>query len=68
MDQFEEKEITKKRTFGKKHDIPEPVKNSGWCLRKYYESFLKQTQPRIIVNEHVSTMCMGVEKRQENKK
>ena len=38
MDQFEEKEMTKKRTFGKKH-IPEPVKNSGWCLRKYYESF-----------------------------
>ena len=39
MDQFEEKEMTKKRTFGKKHDIHEPVKNGGWCLRKYYESF-----------------------------
>ena len=39
MDQFEEKKMTKKRTFGKKHDIPEPVKNGGWCLRKYYESF-----------------------------
>ena len=28
--------------------------------------FLKQTQPKIKVNQHVSTMCMGVEGNQEN--
>ena len=24
--------------------------------------FLKQTKPKIIVNQHVSTMCIGVKK------
>ena len=31
-------------------------------------SFLKQTESRIIVNQNASTMCLEVERNQENQK
>ena len=30
--------------------------------------FLKQTKPKIIVNQHMSTMCMRVKKAKKNTK
>ena len=55
MDKFQEKEMIKKRTFAKK------ARYSKQTLKQ----ILKQTQPWIIVKEHVSTICMGVEKNQK---
>ena len=37
----------------------------GWLTARV---FLKQTQPRILVNQHISTMCVEVERNQENQK
>ena len=48
MDQFEEKELTKKKTFVEKTQnnwlinyIPQPKQNSEWCQKQSYESFFK---------------------------
>ena len=68
MDKFEEKEVIKKRMFTKKHLVllvqllnylySQAHKKQWMVLKANLLIFLKQTQPRVIVNQHVSEMCI----------
>ena len=48
--------------------IPEFVKKRWVVLKTKLWVFLKQIQPRIIVNQHVSRMCIKVQRNRENQK
>ena len=73
MDTFEEKGMMEKRPFAKDicydlliNYICEPIKNQQVVLKTKLRVFLKETQLKTIVNQCMLTLCMDVERNQEN--
>lgn len=71
----EQKEMLKKRMFAKStwyywfiNYISELIRKRLVVLKTNLLVFLKQTQPRVTVNQNVSLMCMQVERNQGNQK
>ena len=71
MDKFEEKEMMKKRLFAKNtcydlliNYIPELIKRMGGVKDKIM-SFIETRTTRIMVNQSMSAMTMGVERNQK---
>ena len=75
MYKSEQKEKIMKKTYTKSncHDwlinyIPQLIKTTKTVgvVQNKVMSLFKKTQPRLIVNQHVSKICMVVEKKQGN--
>ena len=75
MYKSEQKEKIMKKTYTKRtcHDwlinyIPQLIKTTKTVgvVENKVMSLFKKTQPRLIVNQHVSKICMVVEKKQGN--
>ena len=68
MNKIEEKVLTKKRTLAKNtwyvwcdwliKYISKPLKKQWVVSKTKLRVFLKQTQPRLIVNQNISKICM----------
>ena len=69
MDKFENKQMMKKKLLVKNtwyvwliNYIFERIKKGGWVLKENLCVFLKETQPRIIVNQRILAICVELER------